>query len=265
MVVVAITRWAQPVEQELAALVPLSGLGAYDLRLRLAGPLPVVFRQLDSAEGAREVLAALRQRGHGVVACDLDYVASSDRMTAPRSYELGPDALVVRHPAWGERAMPYGELLALIRATAAKVEQSSSTTKQKKLSLGRAAMTGGLVMRKATTSHERAEVEEREQVLYLIRKTGREPMILREHQLRHQGLGDQVKPTSLENFTTLVALLRQQAPHALYDDRLVSHRRKSSMTALAGTAADQVASSSNASENDLAAHLIAVAHLTGQL
>jgi len=265
MYVVAITRWARPVEQELAALAPLLGLAAYDLKLRLTGPLPVVFQRVTEVERAREVLAALRLRGHGAVACDLAYVPSSEEMPSPRSYQLRADALVALHPAWGERSMAYGDLLALIRAKAAKVEQSSSTTKQKKLSLGRAALTGGLVMRKSTTTHDRAEVEEREQVLYLIRNTGRDPMILREQQLRHQGLGEQVKPTSLENFVTLLAVLRQRAPQALYDDRLVTHRRKASMIAVAGTAASQVISSSNASENDLAAHLIAVAHLKGQL
>jgi len=263
--VVAVTRWARPIDQELAALAPLAELAAYDLRLRLAGPLPVVFRQVADADSARELLAALRGRGHGVVACDLAFVPSSATMTTPRSYRLTDRELIAIHPAWGERPLAFGEILALIRAKAARVKQTSSTTKDKKLSLGRAVVTGGLAMRKSTTQRQRTEVEEREQVLYLIRRTGRDPFLLREQQLRHQGLGPQVKPTSLENFTTLVALLQQRAPHALYDDRLVTHRRKTAMTGLAGSTAEQVTSSSNASDTDLAAHLIAVAHLEGQL
>ncbi len=265
MYVVAITRWARPAEQEVAALAPLSTLAVYDLRLRLAGPLPVVFERVADAERARQLLGALRQRGHGAVACDLTCVPGSEQLTSPRSYELAADAFVALDPAWGRRLMPYGDLLALIRANSASIEQSSSMTKQKKLSLGRAAMTGGLVMRKTSTTDERATTEEREQVLYLIRKTGRDPMLLRERHLRHQGLGEQVKPTSLENFASLVVVLRQRAPQVLYDDRLATHRRKTSITSLAGSAAHQVTSSSNASENDLAAHLIAVAHLKGQL
>ncbi len=265
MVIVAITRWGQPVEQEALALAPLSSLAAYDLKLRLAGPLPVVFERVPDAQRARQLLVALRARGHGAVACDLARVASSEQMTSPRSYELGAHAFVALDPAWGQRQMPYVDLLALIRANSATIEQSSSISKRKKLSLGRAAMTGGLVMRKSTTTDQRSTAEEREQVLYLIRDNGQDPMLLRERHLRHQGLGALVKPTSLENFGTLVARLRQEAPQALYDDRLVTHRRKTGITQLAGSAAQKVTSSSNASENDLAVHLIAVAHLKGQL
>ena len=71
MYVVAITRWAQPLEQEAVVLAPLLGMAAYDLKLRLAGPLPAVFARAPELARARELLAALRARGHGAVACDL--------------------------------------------------------------------------------------------------------------------------------------------------------------------------------------------------
>jgi hypothetical protein len=265
MYVVAITRWASSPEEEARALAPVLGVAPYDLKLRLGGPLPVVVTREADAARARELLQLMRTRGHGAIGCDLAYVPSSEQMPAPRSYRLEDEAFVGLDPAWGERAVRYADLLGLVHASAATLEESTAVTQSKKFSLGRAVLTGGLVMRKKTTSERRDSSEQREQVLYLIRQDGRDPMILREQRLRHQGLGARAKPTSPENFATLITLLRERAPGALFDDRLFTRPRRATTTSVSGTAADRLAASSNASDNDLAAHLIVVAHRQRQL
>ena len=264
MYVVAITRWARPVDQEVVALAPLVGLAPYDLKLRLGGPLPAVFARERDTGRARELLAALRDRGHGAVACDLDRVPNSAEMTSPRSYCFEPEALLGHDPAWGERRMPYAEVVGLIHASAATSEQTSSVTKQRKFSMGRAALTGGIAMRKTTTTDKRSQSEDREQVLYIVRKGARDPWLLTESRLRHQGLADRVRPTSAENFGILIELLRERMPAALFDDRLRRRPRKANSLTVSGTSAHKVTEMSNASETDLAMHLIVVAHLTGQ-
>lgn len=265
MYVVAIVRWARPLEQELAALAPLLGMVAYDLKLRLGGPLPVVFaREADPAR-ARELLAALRKRGHGAVACDLTKVPSAAEMTAPRTYELAADAFVGAAPAWGEARMPYAEIVALIHANVATIERTQEVTKDRKFSLGRAALTGGIAVRKEVEKKSVASSEDREQVLYVVHESGRDPWLLCEQRLRHRGLGERVRPTAGENFATLVQLLRARAPHALYDDRLLRRLRKTDTVSVSGPTARKVTEISNASETDLAMHLIVVGHITGQL
>ena len=265
MLVVAITRWERPFDQEAAALAPLLGLGVYDAKLRLGGPTPVVFARVEDADRARSLLEALRQRGHGAVACDLARVPSSETLLSPRNYELGAGSFVTLDPAHGRQELPYAEILALIRASQLTSQQLSTVTTEKKLALGRAALSGGLVRHKVTTTSSTSHSEEREQVLYVVRKSGRDALLLCERQLRHEGLGAQRQATSLANFTTLVETLRGLAPDALYDERLLERRRKSAAVSMSGGAKDRLVSRSNASENDLAAHLLAVAHLTGQL
>ena len=264
MYVVAITRWGQPLQQEVGALAPLLGMAVYDAKLRLAAPLPVVFARESEVARARELLATVRGRGHGAVACELSFVQSSAEMASPRSYVFEPESFVASDPAWGQQSMPYADIAALIQARAQVIEQSSAITKEKKLSMGRAVLSGGMMMRKTNTTEQRNMTEEHEQVLYLVRKDGRDPMFLRAGRLRHRGLGDRAGRTSLANFATLIAVLRERAPQALFDDRLVRQRRKVDLTSISGTATDRTAASSNASANDLAAHLIAVAHLQGQ-
>ena len=193
------------------------------------------------------------------------FVPSSGSMATPRGYELGETDFVALDPSWGRRALPYDEILALIRAGSSTSEQTSSVTKEKKFSLGRAALSGGIVRSKTTTTTHRNTTEEREQVLYVIRKNGRDPFLLRESHVRHEGLGEQRKATKLLNFVAMVDALRARAPAAMYDDRLLKQRRKGSLSTVAGGESNRVATSSNASENDLAAHLLAIAHLKGQL
>jgi len=84
--------------------------------------------------------------------------------------------------------------------------------------------TGGLIMSKKTTREVTTKTETREQVLYLFRKSGGAPWILRERAARYMGLGADLRPTSLENFGTTIRRLRELAPLAFYDERLMSGR-----------------------------------------
>ena len=126
-------------------------------------------------------------------------------------------------------------------------------------------MTGGLVRSKKVSKESRAESVERQQVLYLFQRGEQNPIFLSESQLQYSGLGDQMKVASTENFSSLVAILRGQAPAAFYDDRLARQPRTSGQVIVSGSAIDQKIVQSNASENDLAAHLIVLAYLQQQL
>jgi hypothetical protein len=89
--------------------------------------------------------------------------------------------------------------------------------------------------------------------------------VFRESVLRYQGLGPHLKSVTAQNFATLIELLRERAPHALYDQRMLTQKRKVGVTSFAGLATDRRVESSNASENELAATLIVLAHEQGQL
>jgi hypothetical protein len=113
-------------------------------------------------------------------------------------------------------------------------------------------------------SHQ-ASSEEREPVLYVIHRSGTGHVILRAHRLRFGGLGERIGRTVQENFNTMVTLLRERAPGAAFDDRLLRARRGGSRLAISGSPGQRTVVSSNEAETDLAAHLLAVASLQGQL
>ncbi|MEB2310862.1 MAG: hypothetical protein OZ921_02340 [Sorangiineae bacterium] len=267
MYVVALTRWAEgPREPELAALAPLLGRNAYDARLVLAGPLPLVIARTDDRDRATDALARLRARGHGAVACDETAVVSSSAMFAPRDFSFdaaprAPPVLVVSAPARGERRLRAERALALVCATHDGDAEQTIETRTRKLSLGRAALTGGLSFSKAVVNREHRESSERERVLYLFHHDGAEPIFFCESRLRYGGLGARVAPTTIENFRRLLEALRAWAPGTLYSEHLLAARRRAEISSLSAGAVAR----SNAGETDLAAHLVALAHRSGQL
>lgn len=278
MFAVALTRWGPPhpagsppdarpaaaLEQLAVALAPRLGRSAYDLRLLLAGALPSVLLRTPEVARAQELLGLLRAGGHGAVACDLGRVSGSGDLPAPRDFAFEADAFSGTVPGSGPVRLGYEEVLALVRATHDTSEEITTETKEKKLSLARAAVTGGLSFSKTTTKREHSLRGEREQVLYVFARSGSGHLLLREQRLRYAGLGERVGRTLLENFNATVELFRERACAARYDDRLVSQRRSESVVHSTGGESARVATT-NAGETDLAAHLIAVAHLQGQL
>jgi hypothetical protein len=88
--VVAITRWARPLEEELVELAAIVGEVPYDLRLRLAGTLPAIFGRTSDRQEAIERLGMLRGRGHGAVACDVDRVPRVKRCCRPATTSSRP-------------------------------------------------------------------------------------------------------------------------------------------------------------------------------
>ena len=267
MFLVALTRWQNPspetLSAEVTALGPLLGRGAYELRLELSRPPPVVLLETTDVGLARSLLASVRGRGHGAVACDAASVTSSESMLRPKTFVLGSEAVTLSRPGTPDRQARYAELLALIVATHARQDETSEEVREKKLSLGRAALTGGLVRSKTSSVTRSATTVETERVLYALDRSGSGHALFCETRLHYSGLGAAMKKSSSESFTALVAELRARAPSARFDDRLLKSRTGSSLN-LSRTSASRTLSTSNAADVDLAVHHLAVAFLQGQ-
>lgn len=254
--VIAVTRWARPVQEEAAALAPILGKATYDVKLALSGPLPVIAARTSEPHQAEQLLSVFQQRGHGVVACDLSKIASSEAMITPRDFALEGELFAVHDPERGQHQVPYREIVALIRAMHATSTMTVQSTSQRKLSASRAVISGGLLPTKKVSKTKRVEETEREQVVYLFGPIGTPPILLSEGRLHYKGLGGRMGATRSVNFSTVVSLLQERAPQAFYDDRLLTQRPRS--------ASDGVAES-NIDVTVLAAHLLTLAMLGGQL
>jgi hypothetical protein len=165
----------------------------------------------------------------------------------------------------GALTLPHAQIIGLMRAAEISEEVETVEATSKKLALGRALLTGGVVRSKKVTSVETHTVSDRQDALYAFRSTRPEPIVFRERELQYQGLGAQRASTHRQNFNMFVDCLRGAAPGAVFDERLLAGKRRLELAGVQSAAASRVVTSSNSLANQLAAYLLMHAHLQRQL
>jgi hypothetical protein len=227
MLVVALAELGTSVEAETHALAADLGVTVYEARLRLAAGLPCIVLSTPDRDLALEMLRKLRARGHGAVAFDARAVVPASSMVAVRKYRLEADALELDSadgaPPSAER-LPYTEMTVLLRAMHRSSREQRVDVKEVKLRPMAAIATGGLILTKTVNKEVRSTVEEREQVLYVFGK-GKPPWLLRESTAQSSGRGEAMHATRALNFAASVRILRERAPHAAYDERLLAVKK----------------------------------------
>jgi hypothetical protein len=214
---VAITELGKE-SHDVARLAADLGTTLYELKLLLSSGFPAIVTLTVDAEVAASRAAAVTRHGHRAVSCDRREVVASSGMQGIVDLRFDAHAL-----SSGAAALPYADIVALLKATQRTEETTVREEKERKFRPGMALATGGLVLSKTTQREVVTHTESRQQVLYLFTRSGA-PWILRERSARYAGLGAALAPSSLENFRTTTAELRQRAPQAVYDERLQTPR-----------------------------------------
>ena len=217
MFVVAITELASDLESEAYALAPPLGLSAYDVKTRLAGTLPrIVFQSSDRSEAVR-ALGVIRARGNGAVACDSAAVARKDDLVKIRRFTVDTAALHANGPL--SPVLPW-EDLAFVVIIAARTD--ITRTKIDRDQASRLNTTSVVRREHEYTLHERIE----DRSAYLFRHAHEDGT--------HAQLGSctskrrnsarsarGMRATRHENFDATLALFRDHARAAIFDDRYV--------------------------------------------
>jgi hypothetical protein len=251
--IVAIINLARNVEQEAPLLAGDLGLTAYEVGLMLRAPMPVIIMRSDDRARTLDMLSKLRSRGHDATACEAESVVSSMDMFRPRSFRFeGGDLIGIGRGE--EHRLPLEDIFALVRAMHSTVVEDTVTNVERRLDFGRAMMSGGLLMTKATTSEAKKISSDREAVLYVFRNDAA-PWLLASTELRYDGLGPEMERSQRENFEVLLKVLRRNAPSAAFDARLLAQRPATST--VVATSSKHFATSSSGTI-DLLAHIVAI-------
>lgn len=253
MDVVALVALGRSVEEEAPRLAVDLGLTTYETGVMLRAPMPVIVLRTEDRARTIDLLGKLRSRGHDAVACELDAVISSEDMFRPKAFRIeAGDFIGIGNGE--EHRLPLGAVTAMVRATHVTRTEDVVVERQRKLSIGRTALTGGLLATKTTEKESTRIKHEREPVLYVFRADAA-PWLLASTQLRYDGLAQDMKISKMENFEVLVRLLRELAPSAAFDARLLSVRTVNTTVVAAGP--KHLATSSSATL-DVLAHIIAM-------
>jgi hypothetical protein len=253
--VVAIAELNGTIDEEAPALAADLAVTSYEARLSLASGMPAIVRTTADKQQALDLLSRLRARGHGAVAFDASAVVVSSAMVSMRRFRLGPSSISLDQ-APGE--LPYADVSALVAGVHRQHTASETAIRERKFSVARAVVSGGLVTTKTVERGGRTESTEREPVLYVFHRGSGPPWILRERGTIWSGHGRPVSPLASENYRTTVSLLRDRAPHAVYDERLVTKRSAPERLIVSGSSTGTTTISSSEGGIDLLAHLLAL-------
>jgi hypothetical protein len=220
--VVAIAELEGSIDGALKELAADLATTPYELRLIVNGGLPAIVLATIDAAAARAARGAIERYGHVATLLDRRGIVPSGNMTELVRFAFRPSSLIADDRASDE--LPYADIGALVRAMHRGTTTTTEQVKERKLRPVMAIATGGMVMSKKTTREVTRHEEHREQVLYLFRRSGEPPFILRERGAIYSGLGAETAPTAFENFQTTIRRLRERAPGAAYDERLMTAR-----------------------------------------
>jgi hypothetical protein len=214
------------------ALAASLGTTTYEAAARLrvpgSGPLTVaVFAEKNRAVG---LLEKLQSTGFSAFVLTSDEIEMEGRALIVRRFSLGGRDLSVTTDKGDGISIPFQKIELILRGTAIAHDVATETVKNRSLSLGRAVLSGGMMITKTTKNVREITTEERQGFVNLY--IGNNPtLVFFENGLVYDSLGSAMRQSRSANFAYLVAELRRRCPDSLYDERLL---RRAGQVAILG-------------------------------
>ena len=205
------------------ALASALGITSYEasVRLRVPGSGPLVIATFGERSAADEASRKLEASGLTTVMISDEENTSAQKGFPVRTFRFNDHTLHAESRQRETLDIDYQTIFLIIRGTGIKQETSTGTTTEQKFNLGKAILTGGLIISKTVKTTEQKITEEREGFLFVYAE-GVLPLVFREGALDYSSLGPALQPSLIANFTTLLAEIRRRSPQARFDDRLTS-------------------------------------------
>ena len=169
---------------------------------------------------AQAQATALEAAGFTAIACDPRMAPGDDDRLLARALEWSATGDLVATDGAGTREAVAPDSLVLIQR-GVRVTTTAEVTKEKhrRLSPGRALLSGGLILTKTVEVQSTRTTTQSERFLLLHQRDGQPDVVLYEHRLDYRFLGADMQPTSIANFEILLARLRAWAPRVAVDER----------------------------------------------
>jgi len=169
------------------------------------------------------------------VLIDTELLRTKDKPFMVRQFTLHDGTLQLETAAGQSEKLQYKEISLLLAATAVVGQtESTATVTERKFSLGKTMLAGGIPMTKKVKQTMTLQSEERDEVLCLF-AIGHRPVLFRREAMNYAGLGEAMQLSRELNFNYLKSELRRRAPQAVFDDRLL---KKAGQVRLLGSSLD---------------------------
>lgn len=209
-----------PILDATQILAEVLGRSLYDARqtANVASPGPVVVSSYPDEDACQTHAAQLSSQG--IPAYMLSDLEVSGANFIARQIELTATELVVYSRAGDELALPYNQVSLLLRGMGVATYQSTTSATERKLSVKKALITGGVLpTKKVTTTQTRSE-SKRSQFLYVY--SNGHVVGLHADEIQYERLGADMKATRMQSFKFVGDELQKRCAQARFDDRLLN-------------------------------------------
>jgi hypothetical protein len=197
-------------------------------RLRAPGNGPLIVAVLAEKERAEQLSEQLRSAGFKSLVLTADEIDTATCAWIVRRFGLGKSELHVETEKGGNLDIPLQHIDLILPGIRIARDTTTETVKERSLDLGRAVLTGGMMLTKTTKTTREVTIEARERFINLY--AGDAPIIvLRENVLDYNSLGSALKPARSSNFTYLLTELRRCCPGVRYDERLLNRAAQAAL------------------------------------
>ncbi|NOZ67965.1 MAG: hypothetical protein GXP46_01645 [Deferribacteres bacterium] len=220
--IVAVCRMPDKMDDAAAVLGGIVDLTAYEAasRLRVSRGVPVVVAVYPDPSTAEDAAGRLESAGFVTVVLKDDGIESEDQRFIVRKFSFEDTRLSVESRDGDKMSVDYGRFDFMLRGTCITRSARTRVEKGRKFSLGRAVISGGLVMSRSTKRHHVDTSESREGFVHLYADDL--IMVFRESSLVYSSLGSLMKPARPANFAVVVDELRRRCRNVSFSDSLLA-------------------------------------------
>ena len=209
MYLVAVHHWQQEEAVVTGAIAAALNILVFEARQKITGGGPAVIANFADQNQAAELATKLTHEGVPALVIDTQLVRENNRRQQTRSFELGSQTLQIETLSGEPLKIGYQTIQLLLIASCSTGQiQTSETTTQRKFSLGKTLLAGGIPMTKKVKSTETTSSEERDKTLWLYTNTG-ETLVFTRNLMDYSGLGEVRQITCDLNFNYILKELHR--------------------------------------------------------
>lgn len=197
-------------------------------RLRAPGNGPLIVAVLAEKERAEQLSEQLHSAGFKSLVLTADEIDTASCAWIVRRFGLGRHELHVETEKSDNLDISFQDIDLVLPGISISRDNTTETVKKRSLNLGRAVISGGLMLTKTTKTTREVTTETRERFINIY--AGEVPIIvLRENALDYNSLGSALTPSRSSNFTYLLNELRRCCPGVRYDARLLNRAAQAAL------------------------------------
>ena len=225
MFVVAIYGWREETPEMVQALADALGIIVFEARQRLIGGGPSVVASFSDQQQARVIAEKMGRVGIKALIVDATAVRLRSCFFIVRRFKFEDRVLKIEAHNGQQDTLPYAEMGLIITGTSIVGVNETKTIVEKKFSMGKTLLAGGIPMTKTVKHQEKVSGEESEEILYLYAHD-RPTAIFSLTGMNYDGFGAEMKLSRKLNFSHLISQLHLHAPDAAFDDRLLNRNNQ---------------------------------------